>query len=168
MSRDLEIRLHGDFVKLAKMYIRDFPHAASVWAKGPADFLEDLEIYDALIQERVIEIHRAAARDITLYSDLFRVYPQDGYDIFKLVYFYGVAVHRQLTHFGHDKIAEIHLFSMIGALDGALRHKKIAKKRLTQALTHLVRKDKLFDQLGPVGCYLTYKCCSTVKRDMIP
>jgi hypothetical protein len=76
-------------------------------------------------------------------------------------------VNAQLEELGQAKIAQIHMFSMIGLLDEALLFKKVRKPRLTATMTRLIRFGRFWSELGHIGCYLTYKCSSTAPDDVV-
>ncbi|WP_395391527.1 hypothetical protein WBP07_12805 [Novosphingobium sp. BL-8A] len=128
------------------------------------DFDVELKIYEDVITANKDDIFRAAAFGISGYSNLYRVMPRESFDEFKLIYYLGIAIERRLSHAGHAKTAQIHMFAMIGLMDEALRNRKVIKPLLTGAMTQLIRFNHFYKELGNTGCYLTYKCSSTAPK----
>lgn len=167
MFRYLEERLKKDLIVLLGVYIRTLPYSLAKHAKGPVDFDADLSIYEELINTNCVEICRATAVSVGGYSALYRVMPMDGVDEFKTIYFLGRAIEKHLKTGGHIKLAQAHMFSVIGLLDEKLKSKGVVKPHLTAALTELVRLAQFDKELGATGCYLIYKCSSTAPKHMI-
>lgn len=164
MSRFLEEMLKSDLRRLLKVYVETFPFSYAVYNAGPADFMDDLHIYEGIITANGDDIRRAAAWGISGYSNLYRIMAKDGFDEFKSIYYLGRAVERHLLRANHVKMAQIHLFTMIGLLDEKLKHLGISKPLLTGAMTQLIKLSKFDSELGSTGCYLVYKCSSTVPK----
>lgn len=165
MSRALEILLKNHFRVIVKVYVASFAHSYAKLVNGPADFEDELKIYEDLINSRAAEIYRAAAFGISGYSNMYRVLPRDSFDEFKLIYFLGRAIEHQLVALKLAKTTQIHMFAMIGLLDEALKNKGVFKPLLTGAMTHLIRFGHFVEELGQTGCYLIYKCSSTAPHD---
>jgi hypothetical protein len=169
LSRDLEIRLKPQLESLMGAYIRAFPHSFAKFNRGPVDFTAELEVYAATLDTFKIELVRAAAFAISGYANLYGVYPNNGFDEFKKIYFLGRAIERRLTEANNVRIAKIHMFSMIGMMDAHLQKLGIRKQPLTRAMTRLIRSslDDFDKQLGQTGCYLIYKCSSTAPKHAV-
>lgn len=164
MSTAIEIVLKSDFRDLIQVYIATFAHSYARLNSGPADFDQDLAIYDSLINSKSDDIIRAAAFSITGYSHLYKVLPRETFDEFKIIYYLGLAIERHLTKAGHAKIVQVHMFTLIGLMDEALRRKGVVKPQLTGAMTQLIRFGYFDRELGNTGCYLIYKCSSTAPK----
>lgn len=168
MSRFLEEMLKRDLRILVKVYIETFPFSYARYNAGPADFQKDLNIYEDLILSNADDICRAAAWGISGYSALYRVMPKDGIDEFKSVYYLGRAIERHLLAANHVKIAQIHMFTMVGLMDEKLKRKGVRKPTLTKSITELIKLSRFDQELGATGCYLVYKCSSTAPNHTIP
>lgn len=161
MAGFIEERLKHDLKVLAAVYVETFPFSYARFLKAPADFMEELGIYDALIREKFFDIRAAAASGIQKYCNLYEIMPTNGVDEFKSIYYLGRAIEAQLLAKSYVRMAQIHMYTMIGLMDEKLKSKGVYKDQLTAALTNLVKVREFDDQLGRTGCYLTYKCAST-------
>lgn len=157
----IEERLKHDLRVLALIYVQSFPYAYSIFRRGPADFMEDLAIYREVIEDNWFAIRSASAAGIQKYCNLYEIMPNNGVDEFKSVYYLGRAIEAQLLSRSHVRIAQVHMFSMIGLLDEKLKRVGVSKPPLTAAMTNLIRVREFDEQLGKTGCYLIYKCSST-------
>jgi len=166
MSKTIEVILKKDFRDLIQVYIATFAHSYARLNSGPADFDKDLVVYDNLINAKAEDIIRAAAFGISGYSNLYKVMPRETFDEFKIIYYLGLAIEKHLTKAGHAKIVQVHMFTLIGLMDEALKRKGVLKPQLTGAMTTLIRFGHFDRELGNTGCYLIYKCSSTAPSHM--
>ena len=166
MSRALELLLNKQLRTLTSVYVATFAHSYAKLASGPVDFDNELKIYEQVIEKNAESIFRSAAFGISGYCSLVGVFPRESFCQFKLIYFLGRAINAQLEEFGHAKLAQIHMFTMIGLLDEALVFKSIHKPRLTATMTRLIRFGRFWSELGHIGCYVSYKSSSTAPDDV--
>lgn len=168
MANFIEERLKSDLRRLSKVYVKTFPFSYAVFTRGPADFMADLAVYHAEIEDNYLAIRAAAAAGIVKYCNLYGIMPVNGVDEFKSVYFLGRAIEARLLKEGHVRIAQVNMFTMIGLMDEKLQKRGVYKNLLTKALTHLVRIREFDEQLGKNGAYLIYKCSSTAPLHTTP
>jgi hypothetical protein len=170
VSRQLEMTLKPHLEKLVEAYLLGFPYAYANYNRGPADFFAELNLYKVVLETWKVELVRAAAWGISGYANLYGVFPSNGFDEFKKIYFMGRAIERRLIETNNVKIAKVHMFTMIGMMDACLESKGVKKAPLTVAMTKLIRLglDEFDKELGRTGCYLIYKCSSTAPKHAIP
>jgi len=144
-------------------YIDAFPHAYKKYGGIGAQFYGNLTAYKNTIQDNAPEIYRIVAAEINTYLNLYKVHANQSADEFKLIYYLAVGIERHLIRLGLVEIARIHKMTMIGLLDDKLKTIGIVKPRLTKAMINLIKLGKLEAELGPTGCYMIYKCVSTVE-----
>jgi hypothetical protein len=134
MPNYIEERLKHDLKVLATVYVASFPHSFSKFIRGPADFLDDLEIYESLIEEKYFEIRRGAVANIQRYCNLYGIMPTNGVDEFKSIYYLGRAIETQLLANSYVRMAQVHMFTMIGLMDEKLNSQGVFKDQLVEKL----------------------------------
>lgn len=164
----IEERLKHDLRVLTKVYIEAFPFSYARFVQGPADFMDDLKIYENIIETNYFDIRRAAATGVQNYCALYEIMPVNGVDEFKSIYYLGRAIEAHLLAQKHIRISQVHMFTMIGLLDEKLQSLGVFKDQLTVAMTGLVRAREFDNELGKTGCYLIYKCSSTAPKHSAP
>ena len=164
MTRALEIVLKNQFDRFAAIYIDTFERSYEAYGAPDADFDKNFDLYCAVVQGNWEAICRIAAAEINTYLNLYSIHVRLSADEFKIAYYLGVAIERHLQRVGLVEVAQIHMFSMIGILDFRLRTLGYRKPQLTKAMTKLIKLGVMNAELGPTGCYLTYKCVSTSEK----
>jgi|GEM_PF-2589081 len=160
----IEERLKGDLRDLIKTYIDTFPFSYAVFSNAPVDFALELDVYAGTIEDKFISIISAAAAGIQKYCNLFDISPVKGIDEFKTIYFLGRAIEAQLLNVKNVRLAQIHMYTMIGLMDEKLKSKNVQKEELTHAMLSLIDQREFDNEMGKTGCYFTYKCSSTASE----
>jgi hypothetical protein len=164
MSRGHAIILKTHIVKMLGVYIKSFPRA--YLKKFPnaetADVQSSLEEYSAVIEAKTQELVTITGEEIGFYTNLYNVHTNQSADEFKLIYYVGIALERHLKSQGLDHVGKAHMYAMIGMLDYRLRELQIFKPLMSKAMLTLVDTGRFHVEMGRNGCYLLYKCVSTV------
>lgn len=171
MSLSADEVLRATLKRVTLVYIKTLARACYRFEKNVADsakFNEILFTYSEIIGPAYGDICREAAEGISSYLNLYNVRAEESADEYKVIYYLGMAIFKRLQHAKADEAAKIHLFGMIGMLDFRLLDIGVDKPPLRRALMELVRYNRFESELGATGCYLIYKCVSTVDRDAPP
>jgi hypothetical protein len=166
LSRSEELTLKSHFVAFSGIYVRTFSRSYGIRQCDPAMYGRNLIVYKKILTDGAPEIFKAAAAGINAYLNLYSVRAAKSADEYKIIYFLGLAIERQLQEMGYAELAQVHMFSMIGLLDYRLRTLGIDKPSLRIALTKLIKQGKFEEQLGRNGGYLIYKSISTTPSCM--
>ena len=118
-------------------------------------------LYKKLITESSIDLKQAAIADLDAYSKQFKIHFVIP-DEYKLIYFFGIVIEKELIERGHADEAKTHMWAMIAMLHNCLKAAKVDEKEgLRKAMIKLIEADNFHDGLGKFGGYLIYKAVST-------
>lgn len=168
MSLSADAVLRDSLKRVTHVYIESLARSYRKFQRDAAsieEYSEFLFAYVEIITREFGDICHEAKTGINSYLYLYNIHAKESADEFKIVYYLGMTIYKHLQRNGAAVTAQVHLFAMIGLLDDKLKSLGIHKPQLVRALTTLVRNGRFESELGATGCYLIYKCVSTVDRE---
>lgn len=161
MSKDIELFTERHLKKVSKFFIERFGFSYGLLGLNPELYGQSVVRYKEIITTRATAWLPSAASMIGKYSRYHGVRTANSVDEFKLIYFFGMSVEAILREENYPDLAKVHLVTMIAILDYRMQYEGINKQMLSENMIRLI-KDNLFHQeMGKIGCYLTYKCAVT-------